>query len=139
MLYAVSKGRADHPGGDRDTVFQGLAVGAIAASGATWCVSDVNASIRTVRFTRDLTALGEHVDFDLLCQRAWNSTEQDNHRPNRRAAEVLVLDEVPLENLAFVATKEEKTPARARSALGTAGTALQNHVVPHLYHSQEHR
>lgn len=135
MLYAVSKGHADYPGGDRDIVFLGIAVGAIAASGATWCASDVNASIRTVRFTRDLTALGEHVDFDLLCQRSWNSTEQDNHRANRRAAEVLVLDEVPLDGLAFVAAKEERTLARARSALGAAGSALQYHVVPYLYYS----
>ncbi len=135
MLYVVNRGHANYAGGCDDLVFLGFVLGDLNASGSTWCVSDQNAATSRVAFSRDLDALGNFVDFDLLCQRMWNNTGDDQDRQSRRAAEVLVLGEFPLDLIQVVIAKSERTLARARAALGDdVGEVREYHCVPDLFY-----
>jgi len=134
MLYAVTKGHMDYHGGADPLVFLGASIGAIVDSGLTWCVSDANAATNYVRFTRDLNGLGDFVDFHLLCQRMWSKTPDDQYRPGRRAAEVLVLDRVPLELITNVIAKTQVTLGRVRAALGSVGGSRHYQVEPTFYY-----
>ena len=135
MLYVVTRGHEQYPGGDADIVFLGLSIGRIAASGVTWCVSDANAAVSSVRFSREVGALGDHVDFDLLCQRDWSKTPDDPHRPSRRAAELLILDEVPLSAIQLVVAKVAPTLESARMSLGGIDGVPQYHLRSDLYYN----
>lgn len=134
MLYVVDRGHPDYEGGCDELVFFGVALGDLADEGVVWCASDQNASTQRVAFSRDLTSLGSFVDFDLLCRRLWRNTPDDPDRMSRRAAEVLVLDRVPLEMVRVVVTKNEMTLARAHGALQTVGGERQYHVVRDLFY-----
>ncbi|WP_291408571.1 DUF4433 domain-containing protein [Actinophytocola sp.] len=134
MLYAVTKGHLDYHGGADPLVFLGVSIGAIIDSGLIWCVSDANAATNYVRFTRNLIGLGDFVDFNLLCQRMWSKTPDDPYRPGRRAAEVLVLDRVPLELISDVIAKTQVTLHVARTALGSVGGSRHYQVEPMFYY-----
>ncbi|HWO61394.1 MAG TPA: DUF4433 domain-containing protein [Umezawaea sp.] len=135
MLFAVTKGHQDYHGGDNDLVFLGLTIGAIIDSGVTWCASDSNAAQNFVRFSRDVSTLGQLVDFNLLCQQWWNNTSQDPDRSGRRAAEILVLDQVPLAMISQVVAKTQVALDKARHVLDLVGGVRQYHVLPDFYYS----
>jgi ssDNA thymidine ADP-ribosyltransferase, DarT len=135
MLYAVTRGHFEYSGGDESLVFLGLTIGAIVDSGVTWCASDSNAACDIVRFSRVVSTLGSLVDFDLLCRERWNKTPDDQDRPSRRAAEVLVLDQVPLTMITHVVAKTQVTLDRARSILDLVGGLRQYHLEPGLYYN----
>jgi ssDNA thymidine ADP-ribosyltransferase, DarT len=117
MLYAVSKGHDDYRGGSDPIVFFGVLLRDLEESGLTWCASDRNAGASIVRFSRDVDSLGDFVDFDLLGARMWNNIPDDPDRAARRAAEVLVLDEVPLSLTRAVVAKTEATLLVVKSAM----------------------
>ncbi|GDY33041.1 DUF4433 domain-containing protein [Gandjariella thermophila] len=135
MLFAVTRGHIDYNGGDDQLVFLGVSLGRIAESDLTWCVSDQNAACDLVSFSREVDQLGGFVDFDLLCQRMWNKTPDDQHRPSRRAAEVLVLDRMPLTLVSHVIAKTRVTLSKAEEALRTVGGTRQYRVERDFYYS----
>ena len=133
MLYRVKRSASDWGGRPKDLVFFGLNLGDAIDAGLVWCCSDRNASVRLTEFSRDVGNLGDFVDFDLLTQKMWNKIIEDPDRPSRRAAELLVLGEVPLAmiHVAYVATEEVRSEVE---------TLLNGHplsrgilVVPKLY------
>ncbi|GAA4380514.1 DUF4433 domain-containing protein [Nocardioides caricicola] len=134
MLYVVNRGHDDYDGGCDDLVFLGFVLEDLALSDAVWCVSDQNAATSRVAFTRDLETLGTFVDFDLLCQRMWRNTLDDPDRQSRRAAEVLVYAEFPLEMVQVVVAKNERTLETAREAFEGVGGDRQYHVVRELFY-----
>jgi hypothetical protein len=79
--------------------------------------------------------LGQLVDFDLLCQQWWNSTPQDPDRAGRRAAEILVLDQVRLQMISHVVTKTQVARDKARQVLDLVGGTRQYLVLPDFYYS----
>ncbi len=134
MLYAVTKGHQDYNGGCHALVFLGLPIGSIVDSGLTWCVSDANAANTLVRFSRNLARLGSFVDFDLLCEQMWNGTPDDPNRPSRRAAELLVLDQLPIQMITHVVTRTDETLDQARSAFESVGGSRQYRTEQHFYY-----
>lgn len=134
MLYAVTRGHQDYRGGCDSLVFMGLPIGSIVNSGIVWCASDANAATDFVRFTRNVELLGNFVDFDLLCEQMWNRTPDDPNRPSRRAAEVLVLDRLPVEMITHVIARTGDTLDEARSAFESVGGSRQYRVEKHFYH-----
>ena len=134
MLYAVTHGHQDYRGGAEPLVFLGVSVGAIVDSGLTWCMSDANAATDYVRFSRELDRVGEFVDFDLLCQQRWGKSQEDPYRSGRRAAELLVLDRVPLEMISHVVAKTQVKLDVAHSALASVGGMRQYRVERMFYY-----
>ncbi|GGP70169.1 type II toxin-antitoxin system toxin DNA ADP-ribosyl transferase DarT [Saccharothrix coeruleofusca] len=136
MLFVVTRGHHDYSGGDGELVFLGLTIGHIADSGVTWCASDSNAARNFVEFSREVSSLGRFVDFDLLCRRQWNNTPEDPDRSSRRAAEVLVLDRLPLTMISHVVAKEQAVLDKARSILDATGGTRRYLVMPDFYYGQ---
>jgi hypothetical protein len=134
MLFAVTRGHMGYRGGDDPLVFLGVSIGAIVDSGLTWCASDANAATSYVRFTRNLSGLGDFVDFDLLCQQWWGKTPDDPYRPGRRAAEVLVLDRLPLELISVVIAKTQVSLQVAQTALSSVGGSRHYQVEQMFYY-----
>ncbi len=114
--YVVNKGHENYSGGSNDLVFLGARLGDVTSSGVTWCASNANAAAATTQFTTDITALGTFVDFTVLRQRDWYKTTEDPDRMSRRAAEVLVLGEVPLTLVTIVATRSDAVLHEAQAA-----------------------
>jgi hypothetical protein len=133
-LYAVTRGHTDYDGGTESLIFLGLPVGRIVDSGFVWCVSDANAATDFVEFTREVDQIGEFVDFDLLCQKWWNKTPDDQHRPSRRAAELLVLDRLPISMVTHVAAKTQAKLAEATTILTSLDGQRQYRVEPGFYY-----
>lgn len=134
MLYAVTKGHQSYSGGCESLVFLGLPIGSIEDRSLIWCASDANAANTLVRFSRNLGQLGSFVDFDLLCAQMWNRTPDDPNRPSRRAAEVLVLDRLPIQMITHVVTRTDETLDRARSAFESVGGIRQYRTEQHFYY-----
>jgi hypothetical protein len=133
MLYTVTRGHKEYSGGADDLVFLGLSIGNLVDAGVIWCASDANAAASSVGFSREVDSLAEHLDFDLLCQEWWGKTPEDPHRPSRRAAEILVLEQVPLAMIGYVVAKNEITLERARTALQRDGHNRHYRVLPGFY------
>lgn len=111
MLYKVCCGHDDYRGGSEPLVFLGFKVGDIVDSGCMWCASNANAAAGWALFTRDVDSLGSFVDFPLLTERMWSRTADDQGRPSRRAAELLVRDRLPIGLLRLVVTKSDRVAA----------------------------
>jgi hypothetical protein len=133
MLFVVTRGHDRYQGGDGPLVFLGATIGDIADHGLTWCVSDRSAASPVVAFTCDETAVGDFVDFDLLCQRMWNNTPSDPDRMTRRGAELLVLGDVPLSCITTVITKSDEVLRRARAMLDTVVGDGQYHELRGMF------
>ena len=134
MLYVVCRYGA-HGGGAAPLVFLGARLGDIAATpGLTWCASDGNAAAGFTRFSRDLSTLGSFVDYELLCHRDWENTDDDPNRKSRRAAEVLVHGSLPLELITDVACHNDATCAQAQTLLSGVGGVRQYTVKPEIYY-----
>ncbi len=134
MLYVMHRGHESYREGCEPLIFLGAALGDIIDSGLTWCVSDSNAATQYVEFSRDEATLGSFVDFDLLLQRDWYNTADDTDRKSRRAAEVLVLGQVPLDLISIVVAKSEDMLTAARGMFQSVGGTREYRVVPGLYY-----
>jgi hypothetical protein len=134
MLFVVCRGHGHYTGGAAPLVLLGVALGDIIDADLTWCASDGNAAATFTQFSRDLTTLGEFVDFDLLCQRDWYNTPEDNDRKSRRSAEVLVLGAVPLELVTYVCCSTTETMTTARALLDPVGGMRDYRVKPQMYY-----
>lgn len=134
MLFAVCRGHRDYSGGADPLIFLGMRLSDLIGSGRTWCASNMNAAAFDVEFARDVEQLGSFVDFDLLCAKMWNRTGDDPQRPTRRAAEVLVLESVPLEFVSAVVARTTSALDAAQSALGTVGGARDYWHLPQFYY-----
>lgn len=130
MLYVVTRPPAD----SGPLVQLGIALGDLIDAGLIWCASDGNAAAGFTRFSRDLPNLGGFVDFDLLCQRDWYNTPDDQDRKSRRAAEVLVLGSVPVSLISYVVTAAEQTMQAANREFTVVGGDREYVVLPELFY-----
>jgi ssDNA thymidine ADP-ribosyltransferase, DarT len=134
MLFAVTRGHKDYNGGTESLIFLGLPVGRIVDSGLVWCVSDANAATDFVKFTREVEQIGDFVDFDLLCQKWYGKTSDDQHRPSRRAAELLVLNRIPVSMVTHVAAKTQARLDEAIAMMAFLDGQRQYRVEPGFYY-----
>lgn len=134
MLFAVCRGHRDYSGGSDPLIFLGMRLRDLVGSGRVWCASNMNAASFDVEFSRDVAALGSFVDFDLLCAKMWNRTNDDPQRATRRAAEVLVLDSVPLPIVSAVVARTETVLRKAQATLESVGGARDYWHLPQFYY-----
>lgn len=136
MLFVVTRsGDEAYRAKSSDLLFLGVALGDVIDSGATWCVSDGNAATAYTQFSRDLDSLGNFVYFDLLCQRMWNNTADDSNRQGRRAAELLVSKEVPLELVSVVLTRNQPELGYARECFRAVSGPRQYHAMTAVFYN----
>ncbi|WP_374200902.1 DUF4433 domain-containing protein [Arthrobacter sp. AK04] len=133
MLYRVKRTAHEWGGRPEDLVFFGLNLGDAIDAGLVWCCSDRNASMRLAQFSRDAPNLGDFVDFDLLTQKMWNNINEDPDRASRRAAELLILGEVPLAMIHVACVASETVASEVRDILKGHAPAHGLRVVPMLF------
>lgn len=135
MLFCVCRGyNVDYNGGAAPLIFFGVKIGDLAQSGAIWCFSDRNASVSFATFSVALERMGEIVDFELLKQKSWANTSDDQDRKARRAAEVLVADHVPLELVSVVLAFDAEHLELARAAMNDVRGSREYVVRPEFYY-----
>ena len=136
MLFVVTQsGKESYRARSADLVFMGAVLGDLIDARVTWCVSDGNAAAGYTQFTRVVDDLSGFVDFDLLCQRMWRNTAEDPHRQGRRAAECLVLGEVPLELIRVVVTRNESDLDFVRAAFSSVGGERQYFAKQDIFYN----
>ncbi len=136
MLFAVtSPGTQPYKALSPDLVFIGVVLGDVIDAGLTWCISDGNASSGYTQFSRDLNQIGDFVDFDLLCQKMWKNTPDDLYRQGRRAAECLVLGEVPLHLVRVIVTRDDAGLSQPRELFKTVGGVRQYHAMRDIFYN----
>ncbi len=136
MLYVVtSPGSAPFKAPSTELVFLGAVLGDLIDAGLTWCISNGNASSRYTEYTRDLDAIGDFVDFELLCARIWRDTPDDPYRQGRRAAECLVLGPVPIELISVVVTRDQPGLNYASEQFDGLPGIRQYHVMPEIFYN----
>lgn len=119
MLYYVTRNQP--PDVVDELVFLGMRLGSLVDSGLEWVASNGNAAAQVTEFSADLANLGTFVDFELLIARDWANTFDDPYRKSRRAAEILVHEQVPIELVSLVVARNEATLEGARKLLSDAG------------------
>ncbi len=119
MQYSIAHGHQSFVDGNDSVIFLGVTIERIIAAGLTWCASDRNASLATAAFTSDMDGLGRFIDYALMLERQWASTDKDLDKSSRRAAEFLVLSSIPASEISVVVAKDP-------TMLGLAAKALTN-------------
>lgn len=130
MLLKVLSRRAQYAGDHAGLVMLGTVIRSVVESGGSWCVADRNAGSPLVQFSQDLGNLGSFIDFDLMKRYRWSNTPDDPDRQTRRAAEFLVLREVPVTMVTQVVTSTSAGVSRARQILQNVGGIRQYEVQP---------
>ena len=133
MLFRVKKTADEWNGKPEDLIFFGLNLGDAIDAGLVWCCSDRNASMRVAEFSRNEADLGDFVDFDLLTQKMWNNISEDPDRASRRAAELLVLGEVPLDMIHVTFVASEEIASEVQAILTGHAPSHDLRVVPQLF------
>ena len=103
-LRRVLGRRAQYAGDHTGLVMLGTSIRRVVESGCGWCVTNRNAGSPLVQFSRDLDTIGTFIDFELMKQFMWNNVPDDPDRQTRRAAELLVLRELPVTMITHVVT-----------------------------------
>ena len=107
-------------------------------------LSDRNAAVGVAEFASDVAVLGdlgastprsEFVDWPLMRSKYWNDTAERPDRMERRMAEFLVHQRLPLGLITEVATQSEQLRARLEREFAAAGRTLHCNARPHWYYA----
>jgi hypothetical protein len=134
MLYVMSRGHSEYQGGCEPLIFLGAFLGDIIDAGLSWCISDSNAATQYAAFSRNVDMLGSFVDFDLLRERDWYNTSEDQDRKSRRAAEALVLRSISLELISLVVARSVPMLKAAQELLESVSGVRQYLVKSEMYY-----
>jgi hypothetical protein len=144
MMYKLWRGSVPTFTGDhRDLVYLVSKVDRIIAAGLDFAISDRNAAKALADFTNDADVLGDltedppqsdFVDWPLMRAHMWNNTLDDGERMERRMAEFLVHDHVPLELVHRVAVHAVAQKHRIERLFADAGHAAKVVARPDWYY-----
>lgn len=145
MMYVLWRGSVPSFTGDhRDLVYLLSDVERVVAAGVDFAISDRNAAKAYADFSNDVSVLGDltaaepraaFVDWPLMKAPMWNDTPDDPERMERRMAEFLVREEVPLDLLIEVAVHSSSHKARVEHMFAARGCGLPVVVRPKWYYS----
>lgn len=128
MLLNLHSGRV--PGydeGQSPIVYLVSSIERVNAAGRPWVFSDGHGLAALTSWYDDASSLGE-VDWDLVAERYWRDTPEDNDRKRRKQAEFLVWEHLPWSALAGIAVLNDATKAKVDLALAAhpqgAGTKV---------------
>lgn len=143
MMYLLWQGRVPSFAGDHhDLVYFVSHVDRMVEAGLDFVISDRNAAKALADFTNDVAALGDlttaephsgFVDWPLMEATMWNNTPDDGERMERRMAEFLVLDAVPLDLLAAATYSDDRQTMVEQMFVG-AGVSMRVVNRPNWYY-----
>lgn len=119
MLYFAYTGNPLSPfsKGQRDLVHVMTHIEKISELGRQYAFSDRNAAIGYAEFSSDLTQLDDYLDWTLQDQQYWNNTPEYPDRMERRMAEFLVYDNLPVQAILAIGVIDDALKARVESLL----------------------
>lgn len=145
MMFKLFKGSVPTFTGDhRDIVYLMSDVERMVAAEVAYAISDRNAAKALAEFSNDVAVLGDlaaatprsdFVDWPLMRAQMWNNTPSDGERLERRMAEFLVHESVPLDLLLGVAVRSEAHKAIVERLFGQARTSMRVVVRSDWYYS----
>lgn len=143
MMYVIAQGSVATFGGScRDLVYLVTDVNHVVASGLPYVISDRNAAMGIAAFANDAGVLGdlshtaprsEFVDWPLMQQAMWNTTAAFPDRQERRMAEFLVHEQLPLDLLVGVAVSSPDHVPAVERAFGDGLASGRVSVRPTWY------
>jgi hypothetical protein len=145
MMLKLKSGRVPTFTGDhRDLVYMVSDVSTIVAGGVAFAISDRNAAVAVAEFTNDASELGDlsqphpqsaFIDWPLMQRTQWHDTPEYPDRMERRMAEFLVHDRVPLNLLLGAGVYSGDQKARVEQLFADWGCELPVVVKPDWYYS----
>ena len=140
MMYVLWKGQVPTFQGDHcDLAYLVTDVGRVVDARLAFAISDRNAAKVLADFTNDVSVLGDltaaaprstFIDWPLMKAKMWNNTLDDGERMERRMAEFLVHEEVPLDLITHVVVRDAARKATVERMFAEAGRTV-NVVVRH--------
>ena len=144
MMYSLWRGNVPtFTGTVEDLVYLVTDVPTLVAANMSCVFSDRNAAVAFADFSNDVAVLGDlasnspqsdFVDWDLMKSRQWNTTEQHPDRMERRMAEALVYEQMPLELLRGVGVVDERRKSLVEQMFDDAGYDIPTVVRPDWYY-----
>ncbi len=145
MMFKLFKGSVPTFTGDhRDLVYFVSDVDRIVAAELAVAISDRNAAKALAEFSNDVAVLGDlaaaaprsdFVDWPLMRAQMWSNTPSDGERMERRMAEFLVHETVPLDLLVGVGVRSEAHKVRIERLFERAGVSMRVVVRSDWYYS----
>lgn len=109
-------------------------VAVVRAAGLRTVFTEGNAGAAFVQFHEDGPLLESSIDWPLMGERYWNDTPDDPGRANRRQAEYLVHQAVPVGVIRMLAARTEARAAQIRGIMGAGALASPVSVRPDWYY-----
>lgn len=135
MMFKLWKGGVPTFTGDhRDLIYLVTAVDEVLKAGLPFAISDRNAAVALADFTNDVAVLGdlneaqprsEFIDWSLMNEKYWNDTAERPDRMERRMAEFLVRDSVPLELVIGIGVRSNDRRSTVEHAFEAAGRSVR--------------
>jgi hypothetical protein len=120
MMFAIEHGNvATYARGCDDLVYLVTTAERLLELGSTVVFADRNAVLAVTSFVSTLEAADDLIDWPLMRERYWRSTEDDPDRRERRMAECLVHQRVPWEAFSEVVARNPWCAALAQSAFAS--------------------
>ncbi len=144
MMYTLWKGNVPAFTGDHhDLVYLVSKVDRMIGAGVDFAISDRNATKALADFSNDAGVLGdltedppqsEFVDWPLMNEKWWNDTLEHPDRMERRMAEFLVHDRVPLDLVHEVAVHSDAQKPRIERLFAEFGRTTEVVARPEWYY-----
>jgi hypothetical protein len=129
MLLNLHSGRVHgYNEGQAPLIYLVSSVTRIEAAGRPYVFTDGHGLAALTRWYDDPAKLGE-VDWELVGQRYWADTPQDNDRQRRKQAEFLVWKHVPWSALAGIAVMTSAMKMRVDAALAAHSVGTDTKVL----------
>jgi hypothetical protein len=136
MLLNLHTGRVEgYNEGQAPIIYLVTSIARVGATGRPWVFSDGHGLAALTSWYDDLGMLGE-VDWDLVGQRYWADSPQDNDRKRRKQAEFLVWEHLPWTAIGAIAVLNVAAKAKVEAALAAdpAGAGVKVAVKPEWYY-----
>ena len=119
MLFFAHTGNSLSPftSGQADLVHLVSHIDVALDHGCTIAIADRNATLVLAEFSDDRDDLDDLVDWTLQNQRFWNNTPEQPDRMERRMAEFLVHDRLPIDAILGVVAMDDSRESRVLDAL----------------------
>ncbi|WP_395152102.1 DUF4433 domain-containing protein [Ilumatobacter sp.] len=128
MMYSLWRGNVPtFTGTVKDLVYLVTDVSTLVAADLSCVFSDRNAAVAFADFSNDVSVLGDlasnspqsdFIDWNLMRSQQWNTTQQHPDRMERRMAEALVHEQMPLQLLRAVGVPDEQRKTMVEQMFG---------------------
>lgn len=132
MMYSIHRGNVpEYSGGCGRIIYLESTLETVVDHGLDLVVTDRNAALAVASYSVDEEEFDDLVDWPLMRKTMWNNTVDEPQRMERRMAEALVHQMVPIECILRVVAPTQSVADEAARTVGTLGIPVD--VIPEWY------